>query len=245
MEKSGAGEGNRTLVSIPAGTFTMGSSDAETDRIKHEGPQTEVTLTQDFWLGKTEVTQLQWVEIMGENPSHHIGANRPADSVTWIEAREFSRKLTERERAAGRLPSGHIYALPTEAEWEYACRAGTTTRFSFGDDPEYSQLGDYGWFSGNSSNRTHDVGGKLANPWGLYDMHGNVWEWCQDWYGNYSGGNEVDPVGPLQGSIRVLRGGSWVNSNPGVCRSANRYRVSADGSNEYFGFRVALVAVSN
>jgi formylglycine-generating enzyme required for sulfatase activity len=147
---------------------------------------------------------------------------------------EFCRKLTERERAAGRLDEGHEYTLPTEAQWGYACRAGTTTRFSFGDDPEYSQLGDYGWFSGNSSNRTHDVGGKLANPWGLYDMHGNVWEWCQDWYGNYSGGSEP--------SIRVLRGGSWIIS-PRHCRSANRSWASAGVTNEVIGFRVALVAV--
>ena len=165
----------------------MGSPNDEVDRKLDEGPQTEVTLTQDFWLGKTEVTQLQWEAIMENNPSSFKGENHPVETVTWYVVMEFCRKLTERERAAGRLDEGHEYTLPTEAQWEYACRAGTTTRFSFGDDPEYSQLGDYGWFSenpltgssGNSLNRTHDVGGKLANPWGLYDMHGNVWEWSK------------------------------------------------------------------
>jgi formylglycine-generating enzyme required for sulfatase activity len=179
---------------------------------------------------------------MGNNPSSQKGENLPVETVSWNDVMAFCRKLTERERAAGRLDEGHEYTLPTEAQWEYACRAGTTTRFSFGDDPEYSQLGDYGWYGGNSSNRTHDVGGKLANPWGLYDMHGNVWEWCQDWYGNYSGGSEVDPVGPLQGSRRVARGGGWI-SPPRNCRSADRSRNSVGFTNGFSGFRVALVAV--
>jgi formylglycine-generating enzyme required for sulfatase activity len=240
------------LVSIPAGTFMMGSPNDEVDRKTDEGPQTEVTLTQDFWLGKTEVTQKQWEAIMGENPSHHIGANRPVDSVTWNKAIEFSGKLTLRERAAGRLPGGHEYTLPTEAQWEYACRAGTTTRFSFGDDPEYSQLGDYAWYDVAPRGRTHDVGGKLANPWGLYDMHGNVWEWCKDWYGYYSEtwpNSEVDPVGPLTGlsrhhtKSRVLRGNSWGTERPRHCRSAERNWNSAGYASEFVGFRVALVAV--
>ena len=122
---------------------------------------------------------------MGDNPSRFKGPDLPVESVSWHEAMAFCEKLTQREREAGRLPEGYEYTLPTEAQWEYACRAGTTTRFSFGDSD--SDLGDYGWYGGNSSYTTHPVGEKLANPWGLYDMHGNVQEWCRDWYGNYPG----------------------------------------------------------
>jgi hypothetical protein len=154
----------------------------------------------------------------------------------------FCEVLTQRERDAGRLPEGYVYTLPTEAQWEYACRAGTTTRFSFGDSD--SDLGDYGWYGGNSGNQTHPVGEKLANPWGLYDMHGNVNEWCRDWSGNYSGGTITDPAGADSGSLRILRGG-FFNDVAGLCRSASRSRSWPLLTLTYVGFRVALVPVSS
>lgn len=177
---------------IPAGTFTMGDD--------NDAP--EVTLSKSFSLGIHEVTQSQYERVMGNNPSGFKGANNPVEQVSWEDAVEFCRKLSElpAEKAAGR-----VYRLPTEAEWEYACRAGTTTKYSFGDDD--SELGNYAWFKGNSGNTSHPVGGKKPNAWGLYDMHGNVWEWCQDWYGDYPSGTVTDPMGATSGSYRVNRGG--------------------------------------
>ena len=153
----------------------------------------------------------------------------------------FCEKLTQRERITDRLPEGYEYTLPTEAQWEYACRAGTTTRFSFGDSD--SDLGDYGWYEQNSDYQTHPVGYKLANPWGLHDMHGNVWEWCRDWNGNYPGGTITDPAGADGGTYRVLRGGGWLDV-AGGCRSAYRFRRRPGNANYLSGFRVALVSVS-
>ena len=147
--------------------------------------------------------------------------NLPVESISWDEAVDFCVKLTEKERAAGRLPVGLVYRLPTEAEWEYACRAGTDSRFSFGDCRLAKELQQFGWYSGNSGKQTHTVGKKLPNGWGLYDMHGNVWEWCLDWIGKYAGGNASDPKGPSRGEYRVCRGGGWRNHTPN-CRSANR-----------------------
>jgi formylglycine-generating enzyme required for sulfatase activity len=228
------------MVSIPAGTFVMGSPDDEVDRFGDEGPQTEVTLTQDFWIGKTEVTQLQWEAIMGNNPSLSKGDQLPVESVSWHDAMEFCSKLTERERAAGRLPAGHEYTLPTEAQWEYACRAGTTTRFSYGDDPGYNHLGSYAWYFGNSVGLSHNTGGKLPNPWGLKDMHGGLWEWCLDWYSpGYSGGSAGDPRGSSSGSQRILRGGSRT-ANGRDCRSAQRGKYRPGIRRDIDGFRVAL-----
>jgi formylglycine-generating enzyme required for sulfatase activity len=230
------------LVSIVAGTFTMGSPADEVGRFNDEGPQTEVTISKSFWLGKTEVTQGQWESVMGGNPSHFKGPDLPVEQVSWEDAMAFCEVLTQRERDAGRLPEGYVYTLPTEAQWEYACRAGTTTRFSFGDSD--SDLGDYGWYGGNSGNQTHPVGEKLANPWGLYDMHGNVNEWCRDWSGNYSGGTITDPAGADSGSLRILRGG-FFNDVAGLCRSASRSRSWPLLTLTYVGFRVALVPVSS
>ena len=234
------------LLPISAGTFTMGSSASEEARNRDEGPRTEVTLTKDFWLGKTEVTQGQWEAIRGSNPSEFKGADRPVETVSWDEVMQFCRNLTARERAAGRLLDGYAYTLPTEAEWEYACRAGTTTRFSYGDDLDYSQLGDYAWYSENSRDRTHDVGGKLANAWGLHDMYGNVWEWCWDRESHYPGGSVTDPSGSSLGTLRVIRGGA-ANSDGGVLRSAYRNWLSPDFrySRNDVGFRVALVQSPN
>jgi formylglycine-generating enzyme required for sulfatase activity len=181
--------------------------------------------------------------IMGNNPSSQKGENLPVETVSWNVVMEFCRKLTERERAAGRLLEGYEYTLPTEAQWEYACRGGTTTRFSYGDDLKYRELETYASYKGSSQNQTHDVGGKLSNPWGLHDMHGNVWEWCLDWWSNsYPGGSVANPKGPSSGEIRVVRGGGWNYTN-WYCRSAHRTADAPDLAYSHNGFRVALVAV--
>ena len=214
-----------TLLQIPMGKFQMGDS------------AVAVTLPRPFWLGKTEVTQSQWEKVMGTKPwpAEPVDANLPASHVNWEEVREFCEKLTARERSSGKLQASEVYRLPTEAEWEYACRAGTTTTFSFGDDE--SKLGDFAWFTGNSENKGHPVGTKQPNLWGLHDMPGNVWEWCSDWHdGRLAGG--VDPVGPAEGSKRVLRGGSWENG-PRNSRSADRYNHPASSRSYAIGFRVA------
>ena len=216
------------LVPIPAGEFLMGSPETEPGRKRGE-VQHQVTLTKPFLLGVHEVTQGQYEKVMGKNPSRFTGDNNPVERVSWDDAVEFCRKLSEKE--------GVEYRLPTEAEWEYACRAGTTTVYSFGDD--VSELGRYGWFSSNSGGTTHPVGGKRPNAWGLYDMHGNVFEWCQDWYGDYPSGSVTDPTGPASGDLRVLRGGSF-SFQTSYVRSANRYYGFRPGfRNLNLGFRPA------
>ncbi len=232
-----------TLVGIPAGTFTMGSPSGESGRDGDE-KQHRVTLTRGFLMSATEVTQAQYEAVMGSNPSEFKGASRPVEMVSWYDAVRFCNALSEREglTAAYRISGENVtwnldadgYRLPTEAEWEYACRAGTTTRFHSGNSDSDLEL--VGWYSGNSGEQTHDVGTKQPNAWGLYDMHGNVWEWCWDWYGDY-GGSVTDPAGPRSGSRRVLRGGSWYFLAQ-HCRSANRYRFNPDGRDSSFGFRV-------
>jgi len=198
MEVSLSGGQTIRMVWIEPGSFQMGSPSNEANRASDES-QHRVTLTQGYWLGSTEVTQGQWESVMGSTPSYFKGRDLPVEQVSWEEAMEFCRKLTERERAAGRLASGYAYTLPTEAQWEYACRAGTTGAYA-GD------LDAMGWNDGNSGSQTHAVGQKRANGWGLYDMHGNVWEWCLDWYGDYPSGSVVDPRGASSGSSRVYRG---------------------------------------
>ena len=233
------------LIEIPAGKFTMGSPADEKDRFEEREAQVSVTLTKPFELGKTEVTQGQWKEVMGTEPwsgeDVELAKDCPATFVSWNDATKFCQKLTEIERKSGTLKADEEYRLPTEAQWEYACRAGTTTTYSFGDDEK--QFGDYAWFRGNAMNAgeeyAHKVGWKKPNPWGLHDMHGNVWEWCSDWYdGKLAGG--IDPVGPNAGSYyRVLRGGNW-DLYASYCRSAIR-----DGSPTYrgtdVGFRIDRV----
>ena len=229
------------LVLIPKGTFQMGSPESERGREEWE-PQHEVTISKNYYLGVTEVTQGQYEKVMGTNPSNFRkqvirksdSSMYPVEQVSWGDAVEFCKKLSDlpEEKAAGR-----VYRLPTEAEWEYACRAGSKTAYSFGESSK--SLGDYAWFDGNSNNQTHPVGEKKANAWGLYDMHGNVWEWCSDYYDDYDKNSATDPVGPTEGSLCVSRGGSW-NSLAAYCRSAGRdWRDPSDlyGSN---GFRVAL-----
>jgi formylglycine-generating enzyme required for sulfatase activity len=227
------------MVWIPPGTFVMGSPEGERGRMDNEGPQTRVTLTKGFWMGKYEVTVGECLAVMGQvenlciQPQNPGDLDLPARCVSWDDAVAYCQKLTEQERTAGRLPTGYVYRLPTEAEWEYACRAGTTTRYSFGDALgcddycEYCALLDsYMWWCGNGD--SGHVGQRLPNQWGLYDMHGNAREWCQDWFGEYPGGGVVDPRGPASGSARVIRGGSyWIawpawGHDAGPCRSAGR-----------------------
>jgi formylglycine-generating enzyme required for sulfatase activity len=213
------------FVRIPAGEFRMGSNDGDTD----ERPVHTVRISRPFDLGKYEVTQAQWEAVMRINPSHFTGdPNRPVENVSWEDVQAFIRKLNAKE---GDTP----YRLPTEAEWEYAARAGTTTAFSFGNDA--IQLGDYAWYYENSESRTHPVGQKKPNAWGLYDIHGNVWEWVQDWYGTYPAETITDPQGPSSGSGRVFRGGCW-SHDAGYCRSAIR-RGAAPGYRDVgIGFRL-------
>jgi formylglycine-generating enzyme required for sulfatase activity len=216
---------------IPAGEFMMGSPETESGRFDDE-TQHRVSITKPFYLGVTEVTQEQYQKVMGKNPSEFKGPQNPVERVSWAEAVEFCRKLSA---MPAEKTAGHVYRLPTEAEWEYACRAGTPTAYSFGDDA--SRLGDYGWFEGNSDSSTHPVGEKKPNAWGLYDMHGGVYEWCQDRYGDYPSGSVTDPTGAASGSIRVLRGGSW-NSLARGCRSAFRFRFTPEVRSNFLGFRV-------
>ena len=182
------------------------------DAYSDETPAHQITISKPFYLGTYEVTQWQWQAIMGNNPSRFkYDPNLPVENVSWDDVQEFLRRLNARE-------SGPPYRLPTEAEWEYAARAGMTTAYSFGN---LHQLGEYAWYEDNAGRTTHPVGQRKPNAWGLYDVHGNVWEWVQDWYGPYTAGAAVDPAGPSSGSARVHRGGSW-NSTARVCRSANR-----------------------
>ena len=215
------------FVYIAPGTFIMGNQSREIDR--YDGmKQHRVTLTRGFYIQTTEVTQGQWKAVMGSNPSHFKGDGLPVEQVSWNDAQEFIRKLNQRE-------GGKKYRLPTEAEWEYACRAGTTTRFYFGDSE--GKFGEYAWCDDNSGNRTHSVAKKKPNAWGLYDMHGNVWEWCQDWYGDYPSGSVTDPNGPSIGAGRVSRGGSW-RDRPGSAVSAYHRWRDPDSRDNFLGFRL-------
>ncbi len=221
---------NLTMVALPAGTFTMGNATAEQE---DERPVRSVTLTQPFWLGATEVTQAQWKSLMENDPAGFPGDDRPVEQISWDDAQAFCQKLTERERAAGRLPDGYAYALPTEAQWEYACRAGGA-----GEGTEAPA--GHAWSSENSEAQTHAVAQHPANAWGLYDMHGNVWEFCRDWYGSYPEGSVSDPTGPESGEYRVVRGGSW--NQPGVSCTATFRGAHETGTSSDIGFRLALVA---
>jgi formylglycine-generating enzyme required for sulfatase activity len=226
------------MLWVKPGTFEMGSPSSEKDRRDDETRHT-VTLTEGYWLGKYEVTQSQWENVMGSNLSDSKGAGRPVESVSWTDVTSFCDKLTALERRAGRLPAGMTYQLPTEAQWEYACRAGTKTAFSFGDeltakDANYA----HGGFN-TGLPRTSNVGEYPANGWGFHDMHGNVWEWCADWYGAYPTGAARDPVGPTDGFIRVIRGGSWYESADHA-RSAIRFGPGPAFSFDDLGFRLSL-----
>jgi formylglycine-generating enzyme len=234
------------------GTFMMGSPESEEGReLDRKGKKYfdetrhQVTLAKGFYLGKYEVTQAQWKKVMGTSPSKFFGENRPVEQVNWTEALRFCQELTILERKAGRLPDGWEYALPTESEWEYACRADTTTIFSFGNSLSSKQANfngtkPYGGAeAGVFLERTTDVGSYSANSWGFYDIHGNVWEWCSDWYGDYPSGTVRDPMGPATGSLRVYRGGAWYYFANDL-RSASRHRNVPDGRFNAVGFRLSL-----
>lgn len=215
------------------------------------GPQTQVSL-RDFLIGKTAVTQAQWRMVMSGNPSHFHEAHHstfagnqvsekdslPVENVSWEDAVAFCRKLTERVRAAGKLPDGMELTLPTEAQWEYACRAGAT-----GD--EVRELGAMAWFSGNSKKRTHPVATKQANAWGLHDMNGNVWEWCLDvWQDRLPGGKVTDPMGPKSGDSRVVRGGSYKSTADWCNYTVRGEEAQGDEARaDDIGFRLALSSV--
>jgi formylglycine-generating enzyme required for sulfatase activity len=219
-----------TLRLIPAGTFQMGSPEVEKGRFDNER-QHQVFLSRPFYLQTTPVTQGQWLAVMGNNPARFKkgGPECPVEGVSWNDAKEFISRLNEMEKT-------DTYRLPTEAEWEYACRAGTTTRFGCGD--EEAKLQDYVWYGENSGGKTHPVGQKEPNTWGLHDMHGNVWEWCQDWYGEYPPRPVIDPPGPETGEYRMLRGGSWYDL-AWFLRSAVRSFRYPDFRSGGIGFRVA------
>ena len=246
IEKSPAAGEQATFAGIafrwcPAGTFTMGSPDTEVGRDTDE-TQHQVTLSKGFWMSETEVTQAQWVAVMGSNPSYFTGdTSRPVEGVSWNDICTASTGYLAKLNAAN---PGYGFRLPTEAEWEYAYRAGTTQRFYWGDDPSYTQIGSYAWYYSNSSNTTHPVGTKTANAWGLKDMSGNVYEWCADWYGSYAGGAVTDPTGPGTGDYRVLRGGSYGNGGYS-CRAANRHFDGPASGSYGLGFRVVVPAAVN
>jgi formylglycine-generating enzyme required for sulfatase activity len=233
------------MVFIPSNTFTMGSPTNEQDRSINDGPQTTVILSRGFWIGQYEVTQGEYLSVMNTNPSPFPGElSRPVSSVSWPDATNYCAKLTERELAAGRISPGSQYRLPTEAEWECAARAGTSTRFSYGDDPGYTNLTDHAWYVLNSGFTPHPVGQKLPNPWGLYDMEGNVVEWCQDWAGSLPGGVQTDPTGPVSSTSgrKITRGGAFDNFEQSS-RSASRSLFNAGpfDTDTDLGFRVVLV----
>lgn len=209
---------------LPTGTFEMGRG----------GMEHQVTLTKPFMMGIYEVTQAQYEQVMGENPSSFIGPEHPVDGVSWNKAAEFCRKLSALPEE---MAAGNVYRLPTEAEWEYACRAGTPTYFGVGDS--VSELGEYAWYKDNTGETTHPVGRKKANDWGLYDMRGNVWEWVEDWWDVYPSGPITDPTGPESGEYRIARGGGW-NAYAGITNATHRSRFPPSRVRNLYGFRVVL-----
>jgi formylglycine-generating enzyme required for sulfatase activity len=213
------------MVLIPAGSFLMGDAVAK--------PVHKVRITKPFYLGKYEVTQEQWEAVMGNSPSRSREDKRPVEQITWDDCQEFIEKLNAKTGG-----QGGKFVLPTEAQWEYACRAGSTGKFCFGDDEK--QLGEYAWYGENSAGKTHPVGEKKPNTFGLHDMHGNVWEWCQDRYGEYGAEAVRDPSGPTTGSFRVIRGGSW-DDRGRHCQSACRYDLVPGFRYYDMGVRVARV----
>jgi formylglycine-generating enzyme required for sulfatase activity len=244
------------LVLIPPGEFDMGSTQEEIDQLKREaterevgaryinrlpseGPRHRVRITRPFYFGMSEVTQAQYGQVMGSGSAHSgaLVGNKPVGSISWNDAQEFCRKLSELPNEKG---AGRVYQLPTEAQWEYACRAGTTTRFCFGDDER--QLGHYAWFGGNSGNTVQPVGQKMPNAWGLYDIHGNVWEWCADGHDlqYYQQSPRDDPGGPASARGRVIRGGSSPDRHPAGFRSAYRHGYSPASRAPTIGFRAAM-----
>jgi len=223
---------NMEFIQVPAGNFYMGTQDNEQGSSK-EKPRHKVQISHAFYLARYEVTQEQWMTVMdGVNPSNFISADRPVDEVSWNDVQIFIQKLNALEKT-------HSYRLPTEAEWEYAARAGSETQYYFGEDLQGHELGQYAWFEQNGDKQTHPVGSLSPNIWGFYDMYGNVTEWVQDYYDRnyYSASPRKDPKGPKTGRKRVVRGGSWINQ-AFSCRSAARGYYSEDYTDSDFGFRI-------
>lgn len=229
---------------MASGTFKMGSPDTDPDRVDLETPVSTVILSKGYWISKFEVTQQEFQDLMGYNPSYFQTDPRlPVESVSWSEAVNYCTALTAQEKQAGRLPLGYVYSLPTEAQWEYAARAGTATRFSFGDDPNYTLVAQYAWTAENSADATHPVGQKKPNGKGIFDMSGNVFEWCRDFFAPYGSGDKVDPQGPSSGSDRAFRGGSWGNT-AAESRSAARGGLDPSAKLNSIGFRVVITPVA-
>ena len=217
------------MARVEAGTFTMGATAEMKELYDDERPTHRVTLTNDYYIGKYEVTQALWQTVMGNNPSKFKGDNLPVEQVKWKDCQKFLSKLNR--------ITGKMFRLPTEAEWEYAARGGNKSR-----GYQYSgsnNLSDVAWYDNNSGNKTHAVGTKQANELGIYDMSGNVYEWSQDWFGKYNSSSQVIPTGANSGSDRVFRGGSWI-SNAGNCRSSYRDYITLGGRDSYLGLRLVL-----
>ena len=212
------------MIAIKAGTFL---------RIKYP-----VTIARDFWIGKYEVTQGEFLAVLGRNPSHFTGNPlRPVEKITFFDASNYCATITRREQKAGRLAAGYEYRLPTEAEWEYACRAGSTNLFTFGDDASIAE--QFAWTAENCDAGTHPVGLKRPNAWGLHDVHGNVWEWCSDWFEPYPAAPLLDPVGPASSKYKVFKGGGW-NQDAEYARASSRFMMSPSNGIHFVGFRLVL-----
>ena len=224
-----------TMAWIPPGDYRRGSSVLEKDRSEDETLK-EVVVSRGFWLSKHEITQAQWTLVMGNSPSEFDGDDLPVEGVSWAEASTFCEKSTENARANGTLPPGYVYSLPSEAQWEYACRARTVTAFFHGN--EAGGLEKYAWTSENAEGKTHPVGELRPNRWGLHDMHGNVLEWCRDFYSEYPKLKSINPTGPKDGSEYLARGGSILNSRL-ECRSAKRFKMDVE-QRKMVGLRLAL-----
>ena len=221
------------LILIPSGTFRMGGDKKLEQAEDHETPKHLVKISIAFFMGKYEVTQSQWSKIMNNNPSEFKDGIRPVERVSWNDVQAFIQKLNTKEKT-------NKYRLPTEAEWEYAARAGSENSYSFGSDA--NKLDQYGWYKRNSAGETHPVGQLKPNPWGLFDMHGNVHEWCQDWFDRkyYSQSPSNAPLGPSSGLAKALRGGDW-GSEDWYCRCASRSLSSPDRRSNRLGLRLIRV----
>jgi formylglycine-generating enzyme required for sulfatase activity len=224
------------MLLIPAGEFQMGSPTSDTSAEADEMPRHAVRISRPFYLGKYPVTQEQWRAVMGGNSGNFKGPRNPVEQVSWHDCQQFLEKLNAKLGT-----QDGKFALPSEAQWEYACRAGSTTRYCFGEDD--ARLGEYAWYAASTGGATHPVGEKRPNAWGLYDMHGNVCEWCQDWFGEdyYAKSPPHDPPGPAAGSFRVARGGNW-DDPAWYCRSAFRTGGGPGERYEFLGLRVCRAA---
>ena len=217
------------MVKVEGGTFMMGATSEMKNPNSNEKPVHQVTLTNDYYMGKYEVTQALWQAVMGSNPSEYKGDNLPVETVSWNDCQKFISKLNSL--------TGRMFRLPTEAEWEYAARGGKESRgYQYSGS---SNISDVAWYDENSGSKTHPVGTKQANELGIYDMTGNVWEWCSDWYSSYSSSSQTNPTGSDSGSARVSRGGGW-NCNASYCRLSVRFYYTPDFRLDILGLRLAL-----